>query len=126
MEKILEKTVEIMGNEYKVINSFDESEEIELNGVIAVNIANKTPLNHGTAKDFSLTINVSGQYFTDQDLQQKKIQKMFNYAYDKLDAINFSEYYEDCAGGSILQGDIISDGETNNFTISFELYICKD
>ena len=51
---------------------------------------------------------------------------MFNYAYEKLEAINFSEYYEDCAGGSILQGDIISDGETNNFTITFELYICKD
>lgn len=126
MKRITEKIVQILGTKYTVINAWNQSEQIDLNGVIAINAGSKTPLNHGNSKDFSVTINVAGQILCQDDITQQKTNEMFSFVFDTIENTNFTEVFEDCAGSAILSSELIPDGETNTFTVTFELYFCKD
>lgn len=125
MNEIFEAIVNLLGTQYKVIKSFDAEEEIDLNGVLAVNINDVENLHHGTTKDSRYAITINGQTLTEQDKDRSKINEMFDYV-SAVDFQQLIEMLDGCAGIVINNSTITSDGETNNFSYSFDLYICKD
>ena len=65
MKKIIDGIVNLLGNRYQVINSWDNDNETNLNGCIAVGISGVEYLNHGgNTKDKKITIIVVGQILT--------------------------------------------------------------
>jgi hypothetical protein len=51
----------MLGDEYTIINSYDGTADIDLSGVIAINITERENLFHGTEKDYKFTVVISGQ-----------------------------------------------------------------
>lgn len=64
IQEIINAIIAIFGTEYKVINAYDNDDEIDLNGVITVNAGQYQCLHHGDSQDYQLTITVSGQFLT--------------------------------------------------------------
>lgn len=124
--EIINKVIEILGDEYEVINAWNETEQINLNGVLAVTISNIELLNHGNTKDNKTTLNISGQYLTSEDVNQVKINTMYDYVFQTIDKETLVNQLDDVAGVIIKGGTISSDGETNNFTFVIQLYRCID
>ena len=116
--------INILGNEYKVITSFDESQEVDYNGVIAVNVVSAEDLHHGQYKDYKFTVNISGQTFIDNDIDRTEIKKMLNYCLDKLTIKQIKTNITNCVGVLINNFEMQSDDETNNFVVNMQLYIC--
>ena len=123
---LIEKIVELLGNEYQVINGFNQQDEIDLNGTLAVVINNVECLNHTGVHDKIISFNVNGLFLTAEDLNQQKIQTMANYVENTLQNIDFKEVIDNCAGFVLKNYTISSDGETNNLTCTFDLVICED
>ena len=126
IQEIINAIIAIFGTEYKVINAYDNDDEIDLNGVITVNAGQYQCLHHGDSQDYQLTITVSGQFLTAQDVNQAKINAMFDYIRASVDVSAIIESIDDCAGIVIGNGGIQSDGESNNCFLNFDLFICQD
>ena len=126
VNQILDVFIGLLGNEYKVINSFNNEQEISLDGVLAVNFAGKQILHNGQSKDYKAKIKINGMTLISEDLTQQRINEMFDYVFDKLDRNQIKSNIENCAGVLINGGSIESDGESNNFSVQFDLYICQD
>lgn len=126
VQDIIDVFIDLLGNEYKVINSFNNEQEISLDGVLAVNFAGKQILHNGETMDYKARIKINGLTLISQDLTQQRINQMFDYAFDKLDRNQIRENIENCAGVIIIGGAIQSDGESNNFSIQVQLFICED
>lgn len=125
MNEIFEAIVNLLGTQYKVITAFDASQEIDLNGVLAVNINDVENLHHGTSKDKKYTVSINGQTLTEQDENRSIINMMLDY----VSAVDFQELIntiQGVAGVVFNTATITSDGETNNFSYGLDLYICKD
>lgn len=112
--------------DYKVINSFNNEEQIDLNGVIAVSAGNIEHLNHGDCNDYKITIIISGQFNIAQDVNQSKTYKMLEYIISKLDIDTIKAGFFDLAGVVKIGGGVSSDGQVNNCNYSIDLYYCKD
>lgn len=123
---IVNQIIALLGSEYKVINTYNNTQPVNVDGVIAVTISNYESLNHGNSKDCKLTVSVSGQTLTDQDLTQARINQMWDYVLQSLDVDLIRSNLENCAGVIINSGAIQSDGESNNFTIAIQLFLCID
>lgn len=123
---IINKVIELFGDEYKVINTYNNSEQINLNGVIAITITNQQILNNGNSKDNKTTLVISGQTFIDQDITQQKINNMYDYSMNLLNTKWFTDNLDNVAGAIINNGTITSDGQTNNFSLVVQLFICVD
>ena len=126
VQDIIDVFIGLLGNEYKVINSFNNEEQISLDGVLAVNYANKQVLHNGETRDYKAKIRINGMTLISEDLTQQRINEMFDYAFDKLDRNQIKSNIENCAGVLINGGAIESDGESNNFSIEVQLFICED
>lgn len=126
VQDIIDVFIDLLGNQYKVINSFNNEEQISLDGVLAVNYANKQVLHNGETKDYKAKIKINGMTLISEDLTQQRINEMFDYAFDRLDRDQIKSNIENCAGVLINGGAIESDGESNNFSIQVDLYICED
>ena len=124
--QIVQSIVTLLGSEYKVINAYDNTDNIDLNGVISVQASNLEFLHHGDADDYRLTLIVSGQFLTAEDVNQDKISQMFDYILNTLDEQTIKNTIEDCAGVLINTGTLNSDGEANTCNLSMDLYMCKD
>lgn len=114
------------GEDYRVINSFNNEEQIDLNGVIAVSAGNIEHLNHGDCNDYRITITISGQFNIAQDVNQSKTYKMLEYIISKLDIDTIKAGFFDLAGAVKIGGGVSSDGQVNNCNYSIDLYFCKD
>lgn len=113
--------------EYKVINLWNNEQEIDLNGVIGISITKIQHLNTGTTNDYKATVTISGQFLSSQDVNQAKIYAMYDYINQKiLDDNSIIENIDNCAGIVLNGGAINSDGQTNNCSYSLDLFICKD
>lgn len=124
MEEIQKKIIEILGGEFKVINSFDNSsEEIAPDGVIAVGLQNIEKFEHPGCEDFKFVFSISGQTLTDEDLNQNRINQMFYFVLSK----NFEKLkeIEGVVGVMPQGGGVTSTGETNNFSFSLEVVFCS-
>lgn len=126
IKDIIDVFIDLLQGEYKVINSFNNEQEISLDGVLAVNYAEKQVLHNGETMDYKATIKINGMTLISQDLTQQRINQMFDYAFDKLDRNQIKSNIENCAGVLINGGAIESDGESNNFSIEVQLFICED
>lgn len=124
--QIIAKMIELLGQRYQVINAYNNSEQINLDGVIAVTVSAVESLNHGTSKDSKFTLNISGQTLTDQDINQSRINQMFDYVFDTLKAETIKENINNCAGVLLNIGNITSDGQANTFQFQIDLFICID
>lgn len=125
MNRIFDVIISCLGGKYKVIKSFEADQELDLNGVFAVNITNIQHLHHGNTKDRKYSVSINGQTITEQDKDRKNINDMFDY----ISGLNFQSLVnllDDCAGVVTNSGTITSDGETNNFSYEIDLYICED
>lgn len=125
MNRIFDVIISCLGGKYKVIKSFEADQELDLNGVFAVNITNVQYLHHGNTKDRKYSVAINGQTMTEQDKDRKNINDMFDY----ISGLNFQSLVnllDDCAGVVTNSGTITSDGETNNFSYEIDLYICED
>lgn len=125
MNEIFEAIVNLLGTQYKVITAFDATEEIDLNGVLAVNIDGIENLHHGNTKDSRYTVSINGQTLTDEDKSRSIINMMLDYVSD-IDFQELTNTIQGVAGVVINNSTITSDGETNNFSYGLDLYICKD
>lgn len=114
------------GGEYSVINAFDNQQEIDLNGVIAVKISNYENLHHGNSKDCRITVNISGQFLTNEDVNQSKIITMFSYIESKAVISSIKAGITQCVGVVLQSGNIQSDGEVNLCSYNIDLYFSID
>lgn len=124
MNKILQAIIELLGNEFKVIKSFDV-QAMDLDGVFAVNIINVENLHHGNKNDKKYTVSINAQTLTEQDKNKININKM----YEHVTSINFNELknkIENCVGVVVNDTSFSNDGESNNFSFNLDLYICVD
>ena len=112
--------------EYKVINAYNNEEQIDLNGVLAISISNYQHLHHGDSNDYKITINISGQFLTAQDVSQSKTYKMFDFILDTIDDTTILGGFDDLAGIVKNGGGIDSDGEVNTCNYSIDMYFCRD
>lgn len=111
---------------YKVINSYNNAQEIDLNGVIAVSVNNIQHLHNGDSDDYKLTVNISGQFLIAEDINQSKTYQMFDYILSKLNESTIKAGFEDLAGLVKQGGTVSSDGQYNTCGYSLDLYFCKD
>lgn len=111
---------------YKVINSYNNTEQIDLNGVIAVSLSNMQVLHNGNSDDYKITVNISGQFLIAEDITQSKTYQMFDYIISKLDQDAIKANFSDMAGLLKNGGSVSSDGEYNTCGYSIDLYFCKD
>lgn len=126
LNEIFTKIIKILDDKYTVITSFDAESEIDLNGVLAVNVTDFQLQHNGNTKDCKYTVTINGQFLTEQDKNRQKINEMFDYVFQIVDADKIKQEFENCAGVVLSGGSIVSDGETNNFSFSMDLYFCID
>ena len=124
--QIIQAFIDLLGEEYMVINKYNNQDQISLDGVLAVAIDKIQLLHHGNTKDNKTTVGITGHTFTAQDLSQQRINEMFNYVFELLDVDTIVNAIDDCAGAVINGGEISSDGDQNMFTIEVDLYRCID
>lgn len=111
---------------YKVINSYNNADEIDLNGVIAVSLSNMQVLHNGDSDDYKITVTISGQFLIAEDITQSKTYQMFDYIISKLDEDSIKANFSDMAGLLKNGGSVSSDGQYNTCGYSIDLYFCKD
>ncbi len=112
--------------EYKVINSYNNTQQIDLNGVIAVSVSNIEHLHHGDVDDYKITVNITGQFLIAEDINQSKTYRMFDYIMDKLNANAIKDNFSDLAGIVKNGGNVNSDGQYNTCGYTLDMYFCKD
>lgn len=122
-EYIYKSLIEYLQGEYTVIKSYDAEQNIDLDGVIAVNLNTIQNAHNGDLKDFRLNVTINGQTFTEQDKDKSKIISMFDYVFDKVTPTVMIQHIPYCVGIVPNNGGLQSDGETNNFTFSIDLFI---
>lgn len=125
LNDVFNKFVQFLGDKYKVLIAYDANQQISLDGVIAININSIQYLHHGNTKDRKMIIAVNGQTLTDDDKDRKIINQMCEYAINRLQLADYSQI-EYCVGHLINACSIISDGQSNNFSIDIELFISED
>ena len=123
---LIDDVIEVLGDEYTVINGYNQEDEIDLNGALAVVISNVEILPHSGVHDKIITVNVNGSFLTAEDLTQQKIQEMADYVSGKMETTDFTEVVENCVGFVLKNYTINSDGETNNLTYTVDFVICED
>lgn len=126
LEEIFTQIIEKLGNQYTVIKSFDAEQQIDLNGVLAVNVNDYQNLKHGTTKDCRYSISINGQTLTEQDKQRTIINTMFDYVLNTISVEDIKDSIANCVGVVINNGTITSDGQTNNFSVVIDLFMCID
>lgn len=124
-ETIFEVLISLLGQRYKVIKSFDAEADLDLNGVFAVNLSQVQPLLHGEFTDYRYGVTVNAQTLTEEDKDRSRINEMFEYCNASVTAEDIKKAISSCAG--VLKGNasINSDGETNNFSLQFDIFICS-
>lgn len=115
----------MLGDEYTIINSYDGTADIDLSGVIAINITDRENLFHGMEKDYKFNVVISGQTLAEEDKDKNIIQEMLNYVMITLDTDILRDNIQNCAGIIMSGSSLESDGDTNNFQIQLELYCCN-
>ena len=82
-------------------------------------------LNHGGCNDYRFGVNVNGQTLADEDKSKSKIMSMYNRSVAILQDTNaIKEQITNCAGALFQGGNLESDGDTNNFSLHLDLFVC--
>lgn len=111
-------------NPYTIINAYDNTDDLDLNGVISIGLGKREILHNGNSKDYKQTIIITGCYLTSEDVNQAKITAMYDYIIGVIEGGTIT--LDDMAGCLLKGGQIGSDGEINTCTYELQLYMCKD
>lgn len=125
-EKIIQSIIQMLQGKYKIIKSYDVTEDMDLNGILAVNIDSVERLNHGNYKDSKFSISINGQTLSDEDKNRTIINQMFDYVFDNFDQNILKNKIDGLVGVVVGNSSITSDGQSNNFSFGADLYICID
>lgn len=125
--ELIDTIITLFDETYPMVNAYNNSDNIDVNGGLVVKLKQKENLHHGDLKDYAFHMVISGQTLTVQDIDQITINNMFDYVIETLENTStFVNGIDNCAGMVLLGGNIDSNGETNFFDVEFTLYICQD
>lgn len=102
--------------------NYDVEQVVDGDGVIVISVTNIQRL-QPQLNDYRITLNISGQTYIDNDLDQLKIQAMFKQCSSALSMINVQAINVVGVVGYIFKESNIIDTEaTHGFTAQIDLY----
>lgn len=114
-----------LGTAYPVLSSYDATEDFNPEGTLAVNITECEDMHHAGCRDFRFGVQVGGLTLADEDRDRSAITAMLNHAMLSLgDLSAVRDAVPGCVGAVMGSAAPVSDGETNAFSIDFDLYVC--
>lgn len=112
---------------YDVIDSYDQSEEVNGNGMMRIQI-DQLELVQQNLNDYFIDLTIEGQTFIDDDLDKKKLLDMFKFSQSKLTQVTpqqFSSLSSENVVGILRNGSNIFDNESvHSFEIKIRLAVC--
>lgn len=118
---------EFLGNTYPVIAWYDESEDVDPEGVIAINVNRIENMQHCVnCQDYKISININGQTLVDSDKNKAKINAIHYFIMNKLAGLRvdtISNSIDDVVGVVIGESNLLSDGDTNNIECNIDIYV---
>ena len=113
-----------LGNKYTVLSSYDANEDVNPTGCIAVNVGEFEHLDHTGCEDYRVGVSVSGFTLADEDKTRSIIYAMEAYVLQNINLDGLVETIDNCAGAVMGSLTTQSDGDSNEFTLNFDLYVC--
>ena len=113
-----------LGNKYTVLSSYDANEDVNPTGCIAVNVGEFEHLDHTGCEDYRFGVSVSGFTLADEDKTRSIIYAMEAYVLQNINLDGLVETIDNCAGAVMGNLTTQSDGDSNEFTLNFDLYVC--
>lgn len=113
-----------LGNTYTVLTSYDANENVNPSGCIAVNVGEFEHLDHAGCEDYRFSVSVSGFTLADDDKSRSIIYAMEAYVLQHINLDSIKENIDNCAGAVMGNLTTQSDGDSNEFTLNFDLYVC--
>lgn len=113
-----------LGNKYTVLSSYDANEDVNPTGCIAVNVGEFEHLDHTGCEDYRFGVSVSGFTLADEDKTRSIIYAMEAYVLQNINLDGLVETIDNCAGAVMGSLTTQSDGDSNEFTLNFDLYVC--
>jgi hypothetical protein len=124
IEEIYTYTKNQLGSVYNVLSSYDATDQVDPSGSIAINISDFQHLDHTDCNDYQFTVTVSGFTTADEDKTRSIIYAMENYVLKSINLDALKDSITNCAGAVMGNLTTQSDGDSNEFTLTFDLYIC--
>lgn len=115
---------EQLGNKYTVLSSYDATEDVNPSGSMAVNVGEFEHLDHAGCEDYRFGVSVSGFTLADEDRTRSVIYAMEAYVLQHINLDGLVETIGNCAGAVMGSLTTQSDGDSNEFTLNFDLYVC--
>ena len=113
-----------LGSTYTVLSSYDATEDVNPSGCIAVNVGEFEHLDHAGCDDYRFGVSVSGFTLADEDKTRSIIYAMEAYVLQNINLDGLVETIDNCAGAVMGSLTTQSDGDSNEFTLNFDLYVC--
>ena len=123
IEQIYAAVQSQLGSEYRVLCSYDATEQLDPSGSIAINVAEMEHLDHAGCEDYRFGVTVSGYTLADEDKTRSKIYAMEAYVLKCIDLDALKSSIDCLAGGVMGEMTTQSDGDSNEFTLNFDLYV---
>lgn len=122
-DTLYNELIAYLGNKYTVIKSYDITEEIDLDGVLAVNIDSFQDMHHTGMKDYKIEISINGQTFMENDKDKSIILQMLDFVDEKITDCNgvLTDVVGVVKGGASVR----SEQQTHHFTYGFTLFTSK-
>jgi hypothetical protein len=124
ISQIYEAVKAQLGNTYTVLSSYDANEDVNPAGCIAVNVGEFEHLDHTDCEDYRFGVSVSGFTLADEDKSRSIIYAMEAYALQHINLVAMKDSIDNCAGAVMGNLTTQSDGDSNEFTINFDIYVC--
>jgi hypothetical protein len=113
-----------LGDRYTVLSSYDANEDVNPAGCIAVNVGEFEHLDHNGCNDYRFGVSVSGFTLADEDKSRSIIYAMEAYVLQHINLDALKESVTNCAGAVMGNLTTQSDGDSNEFTLNFDIYVC--
>lgn len=113
-----------LGNKYTVLSSYDATEDVNPSGCMAVNVGEFERLDHAGCEDYRFGVTVSGCTLADDDKTRSIVYAMEAYVLQHINLDGLVETIDNCAGAVMGSLTTQSDGDSNEFTLNFDLYVC--
>lgn len=112
-----------LGSTYKVLDSYDATDTLDPTGTLAVSISDFEHLDHNGCDDYRFRVSVSGITLADEDKSRSIIRAMEAYVMRSIDLASIQTAVDNCAGAVMETLTTQSDGDSNEFTLNFDLYV---
>ena len=122
-DALYNQIINYLGNKYTVIKSYDISQDVDLDGVLAVSIDSFQDMHHTGMKDYKIQISINGQTFMENDKDKSMILQMMDFVDEKI--TNCNGVFTDVVGVVKTGGAIRSEEQTHHFSYGFTLFTSK-